>query len=130
MAIALPPAALDLLDRPVIAVFTTLGPDGAPHSTPVWIDRDGDELRVNTAQGRTKHRNVERDPRVGICLVDPDDPMHVLALAASVVEVTTEGADDHIEALALKYTGERRFERPAGQVRVLLRLRVDRVLMA
>ena len=94
-----------LVDRPVLAAFTTLRPDGTPHTTPVWIARDGDVLLVNTAAGRVKARNVERDPRVAICVVDPDDPMNVLAVEGTVVEITTEGADELIDALSLKYTG-------------------------
>lgn len=130
MPASLSPAAIELVDRPVIAAFTTLNPDGSPHTTPLWIDRDGDVLRVNTAEGRVKHRNVVRDPRVSICMIDPDDPMHVMAVRGTVTEVTTDGADDHIDHLAHKYTGERRFgARAPGQVRLLLRIRVDEVLM-
>ena len=87
----LPPAAAALVDRPVLAAFTTLRPSGAPHTTPVWIAREGDELLVNTAKGRVKARNVEHDPRVSVCLVDPDDPMNALAVEGTVVEVTTDG---------------------------------------
>ena len=126
----LPPVGAALADRPVLAAFTTLHPSGAPHTTPVWIARDGDELLVNTAAGRVKARNVEHDPRVSLCLVDPDDPMNVLAVEGTVVEVTTEGADDLIDRLSLKYTGNATFgARPPGQVRLTMRIRCDRVLL-
>lgn len=118
-----------LVDRPVIAAFTTLNADGSPHTTPLWIDRAGEELRVNTAAGRVKARNVDRDPRVAICIVDPDNPMNVVAVRGTVVEVTTKGADEHIDALAKKYTGADSFEgRPPGQQRLMLRIRCDEVL--
>ena len=126
----LPPAAKALADRPVIAALTTLGPTGTPHTTPVWIDRDGDELLVNTAKGRVKARNVERDPRVSVCMVDPEDPMNALAAEGTVTDVTTEGADALIDALSLKYTGNATFgARVPGQVRLTLRIRCDRVLL-
>jgi PPOX class probable F420-dependent enzyme len=125
----LPQKAAALADRPVIASFTTLHASGAPHTTAVWIARDGDELLVNTAAGRVKARNVERDPRVAVCLVDPDDPMNVLAVEGTVIEVTTVGADELIDALSFKYTGNATFgARPPGQVRLTLRIRCDRVL--
>lgn len=130
MSATLPQAAKSLVDRPVLAVLTTLYPDGSPHSTPLWIDRDGDVLRVNTAQGRVKARNAARDPRVSICMVDPEDPQHVLAVRGTVVAITTDGADEHIDGLAYKYTGQRTFgARTPGQVRLLLRIRCDEVLM-
>jgi len=96
----------------------------------VWIDRDGDDLLVNTASGRVKARNVERDPRVSVCLVDPEDPMDTLAIEGTVVEVTTEGADALIDALSRKYTGNPTFgAHEAGRVRLTLRIRCDRVLL-
>lgn len=118
-----------LVDRPVIATFTTINRDGSPHTTPLWIDRDGDVLRVNTAVGRVKARNVARDPRVSVCIVDPDDPMNVVALRGTVTTVTTEGADEHIDRLARKYTGASTFgARAPGQQRLLLEIRCDEVL--
>jgi len=125
----LPDAARALVDRPLIAAFTTLTPAGGPHTTPVWIARDADVLLVNTASGRVKARNVERDPRVSVCMVDPDDPMNALAVEGTVVEVTTEGADALIDALSLKYTGSPTFgAHVPGQVRLTLRIRCDRIL--
>jgi PPOX class probable F420-dependent enzyme len=127
---ALPDAARSLVDRPVLAALTTLGPDGGPHTTPLWIARDGDDLLVNTAIGRVKARNVARDPRVSVCIVDPDDPMNVLAVEGTVVEQTTDGADELIDALSLKYTGNPTFlARAPGQRRLTLRIRCDRVLL-
>jgi PPOX class probable F420-dependent enzyme len=126
----LSPAARALVDRPVIAALTTLHPSGAPHTTPVWIAREGDDLVVNTASGRVKTRNVARDPRVAVCIVDPEDPMNVLAAEGTVLEVTTEGADALIDALSLKYTGNPTFgAHEPGRVRLTLRIRCDRVLL-
>ncbi len=119
-----------LVDRPVIASFTTINEDGSPHTTPLWIDRDGDVLRVNTAAGRVKARNVARDPRVSVCLVDPEDPMNVVAVRGTVTNMTTNGADAHIDKLANKYTGAATFAaRTPGQQRLLLEIRCDEVLL-
>lgn len=127
---SLPVQATDLIDRPVIAAFTTLHSDGAPHTTPVWIGRDGDVLLVNTASGRVKTRNVQRDPRVALCLVDPLDPLNVVALEGTVVEITTAGADDLIDALSLTYTGNPTFgAHEPGRHRLTLRIRCDRMLL-
>ena len=118
-----------LVDRPVLASLTTLHADGTPHTTPVWIDRDGDDLLVNTASGRVKARNVERDPRVSVCVIDPDDGQNVLAVEGTVVEVTTRGADEHIDALSRKYTGAERFgAHQPGRHRLIVRIRADHVL--
>jgi PPOX class probable F420-dependent enzyme len=130
MATALPQGAIELIDRPVIAAFTTLHTDGSPHTTPVWIGRDGQVLLVNTASGRVKARNVARDPRVAICLVDPLDLLNAVALEGTVIEVTTEGADELIDALSLKYTGNPTFgAREPGRHRLTLRIRCDRLLL-
>jgi len=129
MSATLSPAARELVDRPVIAAFTTLDAHGAPHTTPVWIDRDGDDLLVNTASGRAKPRNLAADPRVSVCLFDPDDPMNVVAIQGTVVDVTTNGAVAHIDALAKKYTGADSFGgHVEGRDRLIVRIRCDRVL--
>jgi PPOX class probable F420-dependent enzyme len=129
MAVTLSPAQRALVDRPVLAAFTTLNVDGSPHTTPVWIDRDGDDLLVNTASGRVKPRNVEHDPRVSVLVFDPDDHGNVLAVEGTVVDVTTVGADQHIDVLAKKYTGADTFGGHAqGKTRLLFRVRCDRVL--
>jgi PPOX class probable F420-dependent enzyme len=122
--------ARDLVDRPVLAALTTLRPGGQPHTTPVWIARDGDVLLVNTASGRVKARNVEGDPRVSVCIVDPDDDQHVLSVEGTVVELTREGADELIDALSFKYTGNPTFgAHQAGRHRLTLRIRCDRIVL-
>ena len=118
-----------LLDRPVLAVLTTLHADGSPHTTPVWIDRDGNDLLVNTAAGRVKERNISRDPRVSVCVVDPSDPGAVVAVEGRVTQVSSAGADAHIDHLAKKYTGSDTFgAHEVGRTRVIVRIRCDRVL--
>lgn len=119
----------DLFERPTIAHVATLMPDGMPHVTPVWIDYAADDERVliNTERGRQKVRNVERDPRVGISMTDPDDPYRRLTVMGVVEEATTEEARDHIDALARRYTGSD-YPGPVRTERLVWRIRPDRVL--
>jgi PPOX class probable F420-dependent enzyme len=126
----LSPKARELIARPVIASLATLNPDGSPQITPLWIDRDEDNLVINTARGRVKARNLERDPRVAVSIIDPDDPYNVVAVQGTVIDVTTEGADAHIDALAKKYMGVDSYpNRTADEVRVRVTIRPDRVAM-
>ncbi len=124
----LPDAVLDLLQGASPCVLTTLLPDGSPHATEVWVDVDGDQVLVNSVDTHQKVRNVRRDPRVALVVIDPGDTSRHVALRGRVAEVTTEGARDHIEKLALRYLG-RPYPWFGGrdQTRVLLRIDVDRV---
>jgi PPOX class probable F420-dependent enzyme len=101
-------------------------PDGSPHVSPVWIDVDGDVVLVNTVAGRTKERNVRRDPRVALSVRDQERIEDEVTIRGRVVQMTGEGALEHIHALSNKYRGED-FNLPAGQVRVLLRIEPDHV---
>jgi PPOX class probable F420-dependent enzyme len=130
MADTLSDKARALIARPVLASLTTLGKDGSPQVTPLWIDQDGNDLIFNTAKGRVKERHMESDPRVAVSVVDPDDQYNVVALRGTVVDITTEGADEHIDALAKKYLGVDSYPmRQEGEVRVKVRVRTDRIAM-
>jgi len=122
--------ARELIARPVLATIATVGTDGSPQVTPLWIDAEGDDLVVNTARGRVKARNMERDRRVGISVIDPDDPYNVVIVRGAVVDISTDGADAHIDRLAKKYLGvdEYPMRRP-GEVRLKVRIRTDRISM-
>ncbi len=122
--------ARELIARPVLATIATVGTDGSPQVTPLWIDAEGDDLVVNTARGRVKARNMERDRRVGISVIDPDDPYNVVIVRGTVVDISTDGADAHIDRLAKKYLGvdEYPMRRP-GEVRLKVRIRTDRISM-
>jgi PPOX class probable F420-dependent enzyme len=122
--------ARTLINRPVLATLATLNPDGSPQATPLWLDLDGDEVRFNTARHRKKARNLERDGRVAVTVIDPDDPYDVVAFEGTVVDVTTDGADDHIDALARKYLGVDSYpNRREGEVRITVRVRTDRIIL-
>jgi PPOX class probable F420-dependent enzyme len=128
---SIPESFADLFERETFANFATLMPDGTPQVTPVWIDRDEeDHLLVNTARGRRKERNVEHDSKVGLCILDPDDPYRYLSVRGEVVEVTEDGAVEHIDSLARRYMGADEYPHHGEESgpRVLIRIRPDRVI--
>ena len=93
------------LDEPFVGVATTIRDDGSPHSTVVWVDQEDDYVEFNTARGRAKPRNLERDPRATLTVVDPQNPYRWLSVTGHA-ELVDEGADDHIDRLAKKYLGK------------------------
>jgi PPOX class probable F420-dependent enzyme len=114
-----------LLLEPNFATVGTLNPDGSPQLTVVWIDWDGEHVLFNTAAGRAKPRNLERDPRVTVLVVDREDGYRWVAVRGTA-ELTTEGADEHIDKLARKYTGAEWQPKP-GERRLLVRVRPGHV---
>ncbi len=129
MAEALTNAARALIDRPVIASVATVSHDDKPQLTPVWIDRDGDDLVFNTAKGRAKQVNLERNPNVAVSVVDPDNAYNVVVVRG-VAEPTEVGADEHIDALAMKYLGVDKYPmRQPGEQRLKYRVRTEHIVM-
>ncbi len=123
----LTPKQQALFAPPNLAYLATVMPDGSPHLSPLWADfRDG-MIVLNTADGRVKVENIRRDPRVAVSIHDRDDPWPPLAVLGTVVEITTEGADEHMDALSRRYSGEG-WTSVEGQTRILLVIRPDRVL--
>jgi len=100
----LSPQDVELLKEPQIANVATVMADGTPQVTPVWIDTDGENVLFNTAKGRVKHRNLVRNPKVAISVVDKADPYRIL-IVRGTAEFVDDGADAHIDALAKKYLG-------------------------
>lgn len=124
----LPPKALELLRKPVLAHVATVMKDGSPQVTPVWVDTDGAHILINSSEGRIKVRNMRRNPRVAVSVVDPADTfLGSLWVRGTVVEITAQGADAHIDRLAAKYTGAPRFQARPGDVRLTIKIRPDRV---
>jgi PPOX class probable F420-dependent enzyme len=122
-------AAKALADEPNLAFLATLNADGSPQLTPVWIDREDGSLVVNTAVGRTKDRNMRRDPRVAVSVVDREDDYRKIDVRGTVVEVVDgDEAERHIDSLAQKYLGEEVYPwRQPGDRRVVFKIRPDRV---
>jgi len=104
MTAQLTPDDVALLKEPQIAALATVGKDGTPHITPVWIDTDGEVVLLNTAKGRVKHKNLVRHPKVAVLVVDKDQPFRWVAVRGTA-EFVEEGADEQIDALAKKYLG-------------------------
>jgi PPOX class probable F420-dependent enzyme len=113
----------DLFEKPAFAHLATLMPDGRPQVTPVWCDFDGQYVRINSAKGRQKDRNMRRDPRVSLSLMDPENPYRYIEIRGRVAEITEEGADDHINKLAKKYLGVDTYPyRGPNEVRVIYKI--------
>lgn len=125
---AIPERYRDLFEKKTFAHLATVGPDGAPQVTPVWVDYDGTHVRFNSARGRVKVRNLARNPRVALAIQDPDNPYRYVQIQGRVAESTEAGADAHIDRLAKKYLGQDTypFRRP-GEVRVTYKILPERV---
>jgi PPOX class probable F420-dependent enzyme len=105
-----------------IAAVTTLMPDGTPQTTPLWIDSDGEHLLLNTEVHRQKYKNVSRDPRITVTIIDAANPYSYGEVRGEVVEtVTGPEARAHIDALARKYTGAD-YGNPVQSERVILKV--------
>jgi len=123
MSQAIPEKYMDLLEKQAFGNLGTLMKDGSPQVTPVWVDYDGKHVRVNSAKGRVKDKNMRRDPRVAISLQDPANPYRYLEIRGKVIEITENGADDHINKLSQKYLGKPVYPfRQPGEVRVLYKI--------
>jgi PPOX class probable F420-dependent enzyme len=126
MAETIPGNWHDLFEKKVFAHLATLMPSGAPQVTPVWIDFDGEHVVFNTAVGRQKDRNLQRDGRVALALIDPDNPYRYLEVRGSVAERTLEGAEEHINKMAKKYINQDVYPwRRPGEVRVMYKIKVE-----
>jgi PPOX class probable F420-dependent enzyme len=119
----------DLFSKRAFASLATVMPNGSPQVTPVWVDYDGKHLIVNTAKGRQKDKNLRRDPRVSLAVIDPDNPYRYAEIRGRVVEVTESGADVHIDKMAKKYLGKDKypFAQP-GEVRVLFKVEPEKIV--
>jgi PPOX class probable F420-dependent enzyme len=123
MASKIPDQYLDLFQKRAFANLATLMPDGTPQVTPVWIDWDGTHVIVNSARGRQKDRNMQRNSAVAMSILDPDNPYRYLEIRGTVTEITEHGADDHIDKMAKKYMGRDKYPyRRPGEQRVVYKI--------
>ena len=128
MAATIPENFGDLFTKVAFAHLATLMPDGSPQVTPVWVDYDGTHVRVNSAKGRLKDKNMRRDKRVALSIQDPENAYRYIAVRGEIVEITEQGADADIDKLAKKYLGKDRYPfRSAGEVRVIYKIRPDKI---
>jgi PPOX class probable F420-dependent enzyme len=123
----LSPGVRKLFEDPNLVHVATLMPDGSPQASPVWVDLDGDRIRINSAEGRAKVRNLRRDPRVALSIAAPSGYPSAY-VRGRVMELTHDGADDHIDALAKKYMGVDRYPlHRADQQRVTIIIEPEHV---
>ena len=117
------PDVAKLFEDKNLAFVSTLMKDDSPQITPVWIDLVDGIILVNTAKGRIKQKNVSRDPRVAISIVDRNNPYNMVTIQGNVVEQTMEGADKHIDKMAKKYLGVDKYTFAVpGEERILLKI--------
>jgi len=124
------PKAVSLLEGKNLVYIATLMGDGAPQLSPVWADFEGGHVMVNTAEGRIKHRNVLRDPRVAVSVVSRDNPLDMTTIRGTVTDLIPDYEYEHANRLTRKYLGRDAypFKRP-GEKRVILKIRPDRVFV-
>ena len=126
----IPESHLDLIkdETKAFCSLATIMKDGTPQVTPVWFNTDGKHILINSASGRVKDRNMRRNPRVALMIVDPKDPYRYIQIRGTVVEITTLGAREHINALSKKYTGKDLFAGGSlDEIRVMYKILPDKI---
>jgi PPOX class probable F420-dependent enzyme len=103
--VTVPAGYLDLVDGPPVAALSTVMPDGQPQTTVVWCDYDGTHVRVNTMRGFRKERNMRERPLVTLLCFDPAEPVRSLEIRGTVVDMTEDGAERHLDGLSMRYAG-------------------------
>ena len=133
--VAIPASHLDLLTLPICGVLTTMGADGQPQSSLVWVDHDGECARINTTLERQKARNLLADPRTSLLIVDPDDTARFIQIRGDA-ELCIEGALEHLDELTRSYTRHARYyggvqpvDEEARETRVTFRIRAHRITL-
>ncbi|MBI4730916.1 MAG: PPOX class F420-dependent oxidoreductase [Chloroflexi bacterium] len=127
---SVPKSHHDLLkdETKAFAYLATLNRDSSPQVTPVWFNTDGEYILVNSAKGRVKDRNMRARPNVALCLQDPTNPYRYLQIQGKIIEITEQGADEHIDALMFKYRGEAKYTyRRPGEQRVRYKVQIKKV---
>lgn len=111
-----------------LAFLGTLGKEGYPQVTPTWVDHEDGIILINTAEGRIKQKNVSRDSRVGISIIDQNNPYEMITIRGRVIEQTTKGADEHIDKLAKKYLGLDKYPlRQPNEKRIILKIKPEKI---
>jgi PPOX class probable F420-dependent enzyme len=124
----IPAEAEHLLGGKHFAHVATLMPDGSPQVSPVWVDIEDGLVLFNTAEGRLKPENLRRDPRVAISITDDENPYENVLIRGKAVELTHDGADEHIDALANRYMGVDEYPlRQPGEERVIVKIEPEKV---
>ena len=121
------PVAKLLLDKN-FAFISTLMSDGSPQVTPTWIDIEDSVILINTAEGRIKHKNISRDPRVAVSVIHHNNPYNMVSIRGIATEQTNEGADEHIDKLAKKYLGVDKYPmRSPNEKRIIVKIKPEKI---
>tara|TARA_Y100000590_G_scaffold226557_1_gene255901 strand:- start:493 stop:879 length:387 start_codon:yes stop_codon:yes gene_type:complete len=122
--------AENLLNGKNLVFLATIMADGSPQVTPVWSDFSGSHIRINTAEGRLKHKNILRDPRVAISVVDSENPLNMTSIRGKVVEIIPDYEYKHADSLAKQYMGKESypFKRP-GEKRIILKIIPEKIFV-
>lgn len=126
----IPESHRDIFEKESYAHISTIMPDGTPQSTPVWVDHDdGEAILINTARNRRKEKNIRRNPKVGVSVLDPDDPYRYVSVR-SEAELIDEGAVEHINKLAQQYMGVDEYPHLGEEsgARVIVRIPAENVV--
>ena len=124
----IPESFMDIIKSKALASLATTMADGSPQVSPVWFSFDGKLIWVNSAEGRVKDKNVRRTRKVAMAIVDLNNPYRHVAIRGDVVEITNDGADDHIDSLAKKYLDKDKYPfRREGEIRVIYKIQPERV---
>jgi PPOX class probable F420-dependent enzyme len=126
------PSIAKLFEEKNFAFLATLMKDGSPQVTATWVDIDKNNytILVNTAEGRVKHKNISRDPRVAVSIIDSSNPYHMVSVRGKVIEqIKGKDAEEHIDKMAKKYLDEEKYpRRRPGEERLLLRIKPQHVV--
>jgi PPOX class probable F420-dependent enzyme len=129
MSNTIPDTHTILFEKPILASLATVMPDGKLQVNPVWCDYDGTHVRINSAKGRQKDKNLQARGVATVLLVDPENGHFWIEVRGRVEEATTDGADAHIDALAKKYLGKDEYPfRSETEVRVMYKIKPERVV--
>src|SRR5215831_18196784 len=121
------PVAELLLDKN-FAFISTLMSDGSPQVTPTWIDIEDSVILINTAEGRIKHKNISRDPRVAVSVIDHNNPYNMVSIRGIATEQTNEGANEHIDKLAKRYLGVDKYQmRSLNEKRIIIKIKPEKI---
>ncbi len=121
--------ARELLEAPNFCLVATLLKDGTPHVVPSWVDVEGDLVRLNSAEGRLWPKNIRRDPRVTLTVLNQENPYEFVSIRGRLAEDTHDGADEHIDRLAKKYMGVDSYPfRQEGEQRITFEIEPERVI--
>jgi len=126
----IPETHIDLLkdEKKAFVYLATLMIDGSPQVTPVWFNTDATHILINTAIGRIKDINMRVRPKVALCIADPGNAYRYIQIRGRVVEFTTDGADEHIDKLTIKYRGLKKYpNRAPGEKRIIYKILPEKV---